>query len=138
MIYLTSLGLKKGDVNKLLSPIDGDNRFCGVNHQLPEGESEDGFDAYDYSHYRKLMITDFSSANVASIFSSGVCVKECPKAGGADPAFKPTAAVAALPDGAKYLVDTRSVMGICIPTSISQIDGGQEAYNAMINVFTNS
>lgn len=57
MVYLTSLGMKKGDLTKLMAPIDGDDRFCGLNHALPEGESDDGFDAYDYTEFPKLMIT---------------------------------------------------------------------------------
>lgn len=124
MIYLTSLGLKKGDINKLLSPLDGDKKFCGLNNQLPEGETDDSFVAYDYSDYPKLMLTDLSSPNVLNIFSKGVCVKECPSAGQPAPECMTTTEVTSCPENGSFLVNTKSVMGICIPSSIEDIQGG--------------
>jgi hypothetical protein len=76
MIFLTYVGYQKGDVKKLLAPLDGDLKFCGVK---VEDLSEDGTgEAYDYTDYPYLMITDFSTSNAINIFSSGVCVEVCP------------------------------------------------------------
>ena len=54
MLYLTWLGLQKGDIKKLLAPLDGDGRFCGINGTDPDGTS------YDYTDFPKLAISDFS------------------------------------------------------------------------------
>ena len=63
MGYLTVMGYQKGDLPKLLAPLDGDLKFCGI----------------DYEGYPYLLITDFASTNINQIFGSGICVSECPK-----------------------------------------------------------
>jgi hypothetical protein len=75
MLFLAYMGFQKGDINKLLAPLDGDLKFCGVKVDLDEDGSGE---AYDYTEFPKLMITDWSSVNVLDIFSSGVCVEHCP------------------------------------------------------------
>lgn len=45
MGYCTMYGYKHGNVKKLLAPLDGDNKFCGVDS--------------GYEDYPKLYITDF-------------------------------------------------------------------------------
>jgi choline transporter-like protein 2/4/5 len=67
MAILTGYGYANGDPDKLISPIDGDGKICGVTP---------GYEDYQY-----LFIADIAqAANPAtSIFDYGVCVKECPK-----------------------------------------------------------
>lgn len=79
MIYLTKFGLENGNVKKLLAPIDGGLSFCGWKN---ESRIESAGGPYDYSEYPKLLITDFGSTNLGTIFDSGVCVKECPTGSG--------------------------------------------------------
>lgn len=74
MGFLTYKGFHEGDVKKLLAPLDGDHRFCGIKMVNEAGDVE-----YDLTGYDKLYITDFEHLDVNSIFSSAVCVKECPE-----------------------------------------------------------
>ena len=67
MGYCTNYGYKHGNVQKLLAPLDGDKKFCGVT---------EGFE--DYPH---LYITNLGSLDLAGIFDSGICVKTSPKKG---------------------------------------------------------
>lgn len=60
-------------MEKLLAPLDGENRFCGFKGVLPSGKT------YDMTGYDKLFLADLTSINVKESFSKGVCVKECPK-----------------------------------------------------------
>jgi hypothetical protein len=111
MGFLTYKGFHEGDVKKLLAPLDGDHKFCGI--RLVNNET--GEEEYDYSEYGKLYITDFETVNVNSIFGSAVCVKECPATvddevdcklieGKEDCTAKPE----------KYA--TKDIVNICMPT----------------------
>ena len=131
MIYLTTFGLQNGDIKRLLAPIDGDGKFCGVNHVDEENPDL----SYDYTDYEYLMITEYSS-NVMSIFNSAICVDKCPQAEEA-PDCKTTEAVASCPESGEFLIETRSIMGICIP-SIDDIPGGTETLESLLSVFEQS
>jgi len=76
MGFMTVYGFIHGDVKKLLAPLDGQQKFCGINNGP----------GYDYTNYPKLYIGDLlssvvkgSSGDISGIFSSAVCVKTCPK-----------------------------------------------------------
>lgn len=64
MGYLTFYAYSNGDVSKLTAPLDAANNFCGTTA---------GFEDYPY-----LYLTDFDDVNLQEIFTSGICVKECP------------------------------------------------------------
>jgi hypothetical protein len=115
MLYLTFLGYKGGEINKLLAPVDGDYNLCGW-HNNTDGH------VYNNTEYPKLMITDWSGLTPADLFESSVCVKECPRAAALVPEFQPTDNVPTLPtashfdDGEpEWKVASYSVMKICIP-----------------------
>ena len=67
MAFCTGYGYQYGSPNKLLSPIGGDGKICGVSK---------GFEGYDY-----LFIADINVAlrNPVNFFDYGVCVKRCPQ-----------------------------------------------------------
>jgi len=46
MGFLTYKGFHEGDVQKLLAPLDGDYKFCGITP--------------GYEHFKMLYITDFA------------------------------------------------------------------------------
>jgi hypothetical protein len=52
-----------GQFRKLIAPLDANDNFCGF---------------AEYADYPYMYLTDFDDADVAEIFVSGVCVKECP------------------------------------------------------------
>lgn len=72
MGFLTSYGLKHGDVSMLLAPLDGDKNFCGEN-RIAVGDA-------DMTGYPKLYITSFKGS-LNEIFGSAVCVQACPSKG---------------------------------------------------------
>lgn len=63
MVYLTGYAYSEGNVSKLTAPLDADNNFCGIGA---------------YTEYPYLYLTDVNDVNIMQIFSSGICVKECP------------------------------------------------------------
>jgi hypothetical protein len=63
MLFLGVDGLMKGNPGKLLAPLDGDSKFCGVDK--------------GYVEYDKLFIP-LAKANLLSLFEGSVCVRECP------------------------------------------------------------
>lgn len=68
MVFLTSYGLKNGQYDRLMAPLDKDNNFCGFTN--PDGA--------DMTGYPKLILTSYVSSNPIDILKSGVCVKTCP------------------------------------------------------------
>jgi hypothetical protein len=68
MVFLTSYGLKNGQYDRLMAPLDKDNNFCGFPN--PDGA--------DMTGYPKLILTSYVSSNPIDILKSGVCVKTCP------------------------------------------------------------
>jgi hypothetical protein len=54
MGYVTFVGFHEGNLPKLLAPLDGDHKFCGIS----EG----------YQDYKNLYITDFTQLSVNAIF----------------------------------------------------------------------
>ena len=70
MVGLTGYSLKQGQVEKLIGPIDGDFKICGA---------DAGYQDYKYLYLSNLDTTAAQSA--ATLFSFGVCVKQCPKDG---------------------------------------------------------
>jgi len=63
MGFATKFGLENGKIYKLLAPIDGGSKFCGITP---------GYEEYKYLYLRNLM------GNPVSVFKNSVCVKECP------------------------------------------------------------
>jgi len=53
-------------------------------------------------------------------------------------ACKTTETVAECPTSGDFFVETKSVMGICIPRSIDSIPGGQDALDQILAVFDSS
>jgi len=125
MIYLTSYGFKNGNLSKLLAPLDGDLNFCG------EG---------DHADHPKLLITDWSTTNIFEIFGkdgSGICVKECPDGRENYHAECLTSSkVRGCPTQGDYLIESSSVMNICIPNDIPP--SMEPAWNAIQHTFTQS
>ena len=62
MIWMAMQGAEKGQIHKLLAPLDAENHFCGLDTMK------------DYS---KLMVTNYMNVRPTplSILSTGVCVK---------------------------------------------------------------
>lgn len=83
MLYLTFLGYKAGEINKLLAPVDGDFNLCGW-------YNETAGHVYNNTDYPKLLITDWSNPTPSVLFESSVCVKECPKTDALVVDFQPT------------------------------------------------
>lgn len=80
-------GSKNGQMDKILAPLDGDGKFCGMNEE-----------GYDYSEYKYLMFTGIDSGSVTSqtyfeLYRKAVCVKNCPTATGDQPECKDLADV---------------------------------------------
>lgn len=101
MIGCTLYGFKKGDVAKYIAPLDGQDNFCGI-------------DA-NYKDYPKMFLTSLSGSP-STIFSSGVCVKACPKS--------KTDTIECAPSGTNFpyddcstasVYDTHTTMGYCFP-----------------------
>ena len=67
MGYCAAYGFMNGNPDKLLSPIDGDNKICGVTK---------GYEDYPY-----LFVADINEAlkDSTNMFRYGSCVKACPK-----------------------------------------------------------
>jgi hypothetical protein len=64
MVYCASYGNKNGQLDKLLAPLDGNDKFCGIGAEMKE--------------YPRLYITDLSSTSFKKAFASAVCVEKCP------------------------------------------------------------
>jgi hypothetical protein len=71
MLTCTCLGFKYGDVAKLVAPIDSNHLICGHITKDKAGNLIGDATGYNY-----LYITNLATKN---IFSSGWCVKACPK-----------------------------------------------------------
>jgi len=63
MVVATDYGLENGNIQKLLAPIDGQGKFCGITP---------GYEDHKYLYLRNLV------GNPIKIFLGAVCVKECP------------------------------------------------------------
>jgi hypothetical protein len=64
MIAATIYGFKKGDVEKYIAPLDGNDNFCGI---------DAGYEDYPKLYLPKLL------GSPTDIFNEGMCVKECPQ-----------------------------------------------------------
>jgi hypothetical protein len=102
MGYVTFIGFTEGNIKKLIAPLDGDHKFCGIR----EG----------YEEYENLYIADFTQTTVNGIFGSAVCVKECPKLATDAVDCKPTATIADCKPVEPY--PSKKLVNICIPTEI--------------------
>jgi hypothetical protein len=127
MIYLTWMGYSKGEMPKLLAPVNGDFTLCGWKNETdPEKQ-------YDNMEYPNLLITDWSNPIPSSIFASSVCVKKCPENDQDAIEFMPTVNVPELPeDGTDWKIKSYSVMKVCIPSSppdtvVAAIDAAKKA-----------
>jgi len=103
MMACTLYGFKKGDVQRYISPLDRDGKFCGNDKE--------------FISYPKLYLTELSGT-ATTIFNSGVCVKECPKlktssvdcgANDKDTQFCAKESVKS------KIYKSRAVMGYCMP-----------------------
>ena len=65
MLGVTLYGLVQGDPAKYIAPYDGTLKFCGI---------DPGYEAYP-----KLYLTDLMKPTAGQIFSSGICVSDCPQ-----------------------------------------------------------
>lgn len=120
MGYVTYVGFKEGDLPKLLAPLDGDNKFCGI---------EPG-----YEEFKNLYITDFSVTSVNAIFDSAVCVKACPVALEDAIDCKPTETVKECKPKEAY--KSKTVVNVCMPTEVP--DSIKEGLKVMKSVFDDS
>lgn len=64
--YLTYYGNANGNVAKLIAPIDGDGKICGLDSK--------------FENHKYLYLTNFAPENIKNLFDSGVCVDKCPTA----------------------------------------------------------
>ena len=109
MGFLTSYGLKYGDMNKLMAPLDGDDNFCGVNNGNGKG--------MNLTSKPYLYLPELSISSIKDIFADGVCVDECPKSDSGKINFQPNSAVpdnTTLSSFRRY--NTKKVLGYCFPT----------------------
>jgi hypothetical protein len=102
MGYLTAFGLKYGQMDKLMAPLDGDNKFCGI-------------DA-GYENHTHLYLTSLSGTSARSLFNTGVCVKECPQNDTKKIECKTTSKVSDC-NGKHRRYNTKEVIGYCFPKS---------------------
>lgn len=63
--FITGYGYSKGNVWKLIAPVDGNHRICGFDKEVKD--------------YKYLYVEKMDSVKPKEIFASAVCVKECPK-----------------------------------------------------------
>lgn len=127
MGFCTYYGLQHGNIEKLISPLDGDKNFCG---------SQPG-----YEDYPRLYITDFGFATPNQIFASAVCVKKCPQKGDTALDCKPTGSVKKCDDKKiiANLYNTRNVMDYCFPASVSALpDNFKDGWKAALKSFSQS
>ena len=66
VVFLAVYGAKTGNIPKLIAPVNGDLQLCGA--------------ASDFKTYKYLYFTNFQVQNIKNLFTSGVCVDECPSA----------------------------------------------------------
>ena len=104
MLFLGIDGLLKGNPKKLLSPLDGDNKFCGIDK--------------GYLEYDKLFIP-LEEANIANLFKGSVCVRECPQKD-AETDCKETSTHEKCPTAQYDTADTIGV-GYCLPTDLNNL-----------------
>ena len=102
MGYVTFVGFKEGDIQKLIAPLDGEFHFCGIDK--------------GYEEYKNLFIADFSQHNVDDLFASAVCVKECPHLETDKIDCKPTKVTPDCKPEEAY--PSKKVVNICIPTEV--------------------
>jgi solute carrier family 44 protein 1 (choline transporter-like protein)/choline transporter-like protein 2/4/5 len=128
MIFLTNMGLQKGNIDKLLAPIDGDFKFCGIANET---------EGYNYTEFPQLLITDWTTENVFNVFKSAVCVNQCPN-GQEDQVLEcqTTSLVTECPTKDDFNVKFDSYMNICIPSEIP--DTMKPALNAIKLSFSQS
>jgi hypothetical protein len=69
MLGLGAYGYFKGNVKKLLAPLDGNNLFCGY------GETE----GIGYDNFPNLYIAMPADQTTNDFFTYSICVKACPK-----------------------------------------------------------
>ena len=102
MGYVTFVGFHEGDINRLIAPIDGEFKFCGI---------EKGYD-----EYKNLYIADFTQKTVVGLFDSAVCVKKCPNKITDEVECKPTASVPDCKPEEAYA--SKTIVNICFPTEV--------------------
>lgn len=127
MVVLAVYGIKNGQVNKMIAPIDTDDHFCGTTT---------GYEDYPKMYFTKL---DTPSINIWGIFDSGVCVKECPD-GTKNKALvngqncKDNSKTKCQPQTNTY--STYAIGGYCIPTEVT--DAQKAAVELLKNSFVES
>jgi hypothetical protein len=102
MGYVTFVGFHEGDIKKLIAPLDGEFKFCGISP--------------GYEEYGNLYIADFTQKSVSGLLESGVCVKECPKLATDPVDCKATASVPDCKPEEAY--PSRTMINVCMPTEV--------------------
>jgi hypothetical protein len=120
MGYVTFVGFKEGDINKLVAPLDGEFKFCGIDK--------------GYEEYKFLYIADFTQETVNGLFDSGVCVKQCPKNKTDEVECKATAVVPDCKPTEPY--PSKTIVNICFPTEVTE--SMREGLDKVKSVFENS
>lgn len=65
----TYYGYKNGNIDKYFAPLDGRDKFCGID------DGEDKYKDYPYLYFTKI---EDNPNSYAQIFQYAVCVKKCP------------------------------------------------------------
>jgi hypothetical protein len=110
MGYLTGYGLNHGQMDKLMAPLDGDNKFCGIERR--PNTTQDGYE--DYGH---LYLTSLEGLSASAIFDKGICVKKCPMNDTTPIECKTTSKVSKCNDPSLQRYNTKQVIGYCFPAS---------------------
>mmetsp|Transcript_8407 Transcript_8407/g.14059 ORF Transcript_8407/g.14059 Transcript_8407/m.14059 type:complete len:166 (-) Transcript_8407:1439-1936(-) len=117
MVGMGGYGLKKGNITKLLAPIDSDKNMCGVDHI--------GWSQKNNKDYPKLYLTNLK--DIQNIFDYGVCVKSCPSDKSQPLECAETSKVQDCNTESiqAQRFASKSIGGYCIPTKVSDLPEGQ-------------
>jgi hypothetical protein len=102
--------IAKGDPKKLIAPQDANRRLCGIDDAVK-----------DYPLvYWTLDVKDASKSENQNIFSSAICVKDCPSSD-KDPNFScvNTKAVPNCQSTATY--PTKDIFQMCFPSNVDDL-----------------
>jgi len=122
IVFLAVYGGKNGNLPKLIAPVNGDLQLCGASS--------------DFKNHKYLYFTDFKIQNIDNLFSSGICVEECPTATTDKLDCQNTEAV---PDCTQVNVYKSSLVGVyCIPDVATLPADTKAGWEAAYKAFMNS
>lgn len=85
MAYCCFVGYTKGDLAKIIAPIDRNGNFCGVNHEDKDGNKVGAqFEAYPFLYFPQFHSGDGGAESFRGIHKTSFCVKDCPSADNAE------------------------------------------------------